>query len=478
MVKAVGLSLLISGTAMAAPMALSQKDVAELVLKQGVSSKEVTYRYEQSRFDLIKAESATDWKLLLESGYEKDNSVSLNSQVDATYDRYISKASVSKSFLTGTALTFELGRTSQKTGYVSTTIEPELTADIYTLTLEQALWGNLAPGDQALNPAAVRQAEYNYRSTLSLRANELEDVVLEALRQFWNAYVAQENFRQSLAARDRYEKLVAAVRRKTSLGYANPGELSQVQAEFEGQEQSVKKASLDYLKTLDTLLTTLSLPPGTEISFSIPKDLPPVPKLQGKPVEELRAVKSQELKVRAAEEGLKAADKRGQPSLNLVARAIGTGADDTAEGSYSELTGGAHPKYYAGVKFQYNFGSGLIDEDVRAKRAARSLEEVRLQRTRDEERDRAADVERKVGTTYSVAISARRQSEFRERAAQELNRTYTQGRTDIQNLTRALNDLFTSQVTMIRALGDYHIALNEWAAVRDELIPDRKEGEK
>jgi hypothetical protein len=35
-----------------------------------------------------------------------------------------------------------------------------------------------------------------------------------------------------------------------------------------------------------------------------------------------------------------------------------------------------------------------------------------------------------------------------------------------------MNAFFDSEVQYVRAVGDYSIALNEWAALRDELIPD------
>lgn len=56
----------------------------------------------------------------------------------------------------------------------------------------------------------------------------------------------------------------------------------------------------------------------------------------------------------------------------------------------------------------------------------------------------------------------------------ELNRSYTQGRTDIRNLIDAMNALNTTEVAHSRAVGDYFIALNEWAALRDELIKDKE----
>lgn len=451
---------------------LSQKDVAETILKQGPKAKEVTYRYEQSKLPLLQAQAVTNWNLNAESGHEVDKAESVNGGFnllgDFKFERYRTTVGLTKPMVTGTTLGVNYNRISQKADFTGTT-NPQLTLDSLGFTLEQTLWGNfLGVGTRA----SISKAEYEYEAALSLRANELEDLVLESLRAFWNAYVAQENFRESLASRERYEKLVAAVRRKTSLGYSNPGELSQVQAEYEGRVQAVKTASTDYLSNMDILVTLLGLPPGTEVNFVVPRELPPVPKLSEKAIEELRVVRSQELKLKAASKDLDATNTAAKPTLNLVGRYTTTGVDEQADGSFAEMTGNTNPTVYVGVRLQYNFGSGILDEGIRAKRAALALEEVKLTRTRNEEKDRSLAAERKVGATYAVAQSALRQRELRVKAVQELNRTYNQGRTDISVLIRALNDQFATEVEAMRALGNYQIALNEWAAIRDELIPD------
>lgn len=459
--------------ATAAPLRLSQKDVAEMALKQGPRAQEVTYKYAQARLPMLLARVPYDWRLSVESGYEVDKTESQSVIGDYRFDRYRTVASLSKSLLTGTILSFNLNRTSEKVERPVTDTKPsQQTYDLVGIGIEQNLLANsFGYGDRA----AVNKAEYDYQATMTIRANELQDVVLDVIRQFWNTYVAQENFREALASRDRYEKLVGAVRRKTSVGYSSPGELSQVQAEYETRLQTVKTASIDYLRNLDILLTSLSLSPGTEIEFDIPKTIPPVPKLSEKAIDELRIIRSQKLRIKAAEENVSVAKSKDAPTLNLVGNLNSSGVDETSEGSYSELSAGTHPKYYAGLKFQYTFGSGALREDVSAKKAALALEEVVLKRTLNEQRDKSLLSERNVSSTYAVALSAQKQKDLREKAVQELTRSYNQGRTDISILIEAMNKLFASEVQSIRALGDYQIALNEWAATRDELIPEEKE---
>lgn len=454
---------------------LNQKTVAELVLKQSPQTAEVNLKYQQYRLDPVKALSAYDWKLLVESGFEYDKSASLLTSTTsnkAKYERYRTTASLTKPFTTGTTLGLELSRLSQKVEFESLPTSPppgEQTLDMAGFTFEQSLLGNFFGTADRGN---VNAAELTFQANTVARANELEDVVLSAIRQFWTAYVAQENFKESVNSRERYQKLVDAVKRKTSLGYSNPGDLPQIQAEFETRVQKVKTASTDYLKSMENLTTILGLDPGTEIKFEVPKEIPPVPKLPAKNVENLRSIRSQKLKVEAAQESLDAAESLSYPTLNFVGKMYTSGADETASGSYSELTGGSRPKYYAGLKLQYNFGSDIQNETIINKKLTKDLEDTRLRRQLSESSDLEAQAQRKVDATYAIVLSAEKQKGFREKASQELNRSYTQGRTDISVLITAMNNFFDSEVQYSQAVGNYAVALNEWAAVRDELIPD------
>ncbi|MFP5520480.1 MAG: TolC family protein [Bdellovibrionia bacterium] len=454
-----------------AKLSLSQKDIAELVLKQGLKAKEVDLKYQQLRFSTAQELTKYDWKLNVETGFEYDKSATFSTN-DTKYERLRTLLGVNKSFITGTNLGLEFSRLSQKfdQGSLQFSQTPaSATLDSVGLTLQQSILGNFLGATDRAQLAAV---ELNFQANSLLRADELQDAVLEGIRLFWNSYVAQENFRETMASRDRYKKLVDTVRRKSGYGYTSPGELTQVQAELEVREQAVKKASIDYLANLENLQLFLDLPRGTEIEFVIPQQIPPLPSLAQKDISQVRELRSQQLKVEAAQAAYDAAQNKSYPQVNLVGRIYATGADETVEGSLPKALSGSNPKYYAGVQLTYNFGSDFQTEDIINKKSVYELEKTRLYRQKLEVSDREAQAQRKVAASFAIAESAKKQKEFRDKTVTELQRSYNQGRTDIRNLIEALNSYFNAEVQLTRALGDYQIALNEWAAIRDELIPD------
>ncbi len=461
---------------------LSQKAVAETVLKQGYKTEEVNLAFLQQRFELAKVVLGYDWSVSAETGYlvDKTEQFSPRTIIGSTYKSWQTKAQVIKPIATtGTIFQLDYLRLSQNASYssLSSTFPPiptgpnALTQDLFTFTIEQKLLNNsFGQADRA----KLRAAEETFKAAEVGRTDSLQTVVLDTIRAYWDAYVAKQTFEEALSSRDRYKTLVGQIKRKTSLGYANPGELSQVQAEYEGQEQNVKKASTDYLAKEETLVTLLKLEPDTEIDFDVQEAVPPVPKLAAVNIERLRALRAQNLRADSARNQLRVANSIAYPEVNLVGQLFSSGYDETSSGSLSSATSGAHPKYYVGAKFVYKFGSNYQNEDILNKKSTVELEQTKMARQRLEQADALSQSERKVQANFAIAQSAILQNQFRIKAVQELTRTYGQGRTDIKLLIDAINNQFTTEVQMSRAIGDYQIALNEWAAARDELIPDAK----
>lgn len=474
---------LIAASAWAAPskIRLSPKDVAELVLKQGPATDQVNNSYLTTRFAPAESLLPYDWKATFESGYENDQLESIDraNLLGTTYKSYVTTLALEKAFTTGSKFMVNYSQRSRDAEYsvmappaedgAGTNQIPKAGEGLLGVTLEQSLLKNaFGRADRA----TVRAAQKTFAAAGVQRLDNLENVVLSALSQFWNTYVAEETFREAIASRERFKNLVAQVRRKNSVGYANPGELAQAQADYEAQEQSVKTASITYLASMDVLLTNLNLPAGSEIEFVVAQNVPPVPKLPKVNVEELRSIRNGKLELEAAQDSLTAAQSKRYPEVALVGRYYTSGYDENVDGAFSRLSSTKHPKYYIGGKLSYNFGSDYQSEDILNKKAQRDLKQTALALQTANSLNALVQEERNVESSYAILQSAFRQKEYREKAVQELTRTYSQGRTDVKVLIDAINNQFDTKVKLARALGDYQIALNKWAASRDELIPD------
>lgn len=459
------------------PLVLTQKDVTQLVIEKSLKAKETDFKYEQMRLAPFQKLSLYDWTFSLDSGYEKDKNEGPSHPNTLTNQTYKSNFKIKKSLLTGTLLNFEYSRNSLYGNDINLTTPKvtQYTYDLMGFSIEQNLWRN-SFGVQ--DRSDVKAAEFTYQANTLMRASELQDLVLESLRLYWNTYVAQENFNEAIAARDRYLRFVNELKRKTSYGYSNSYELFQVQAELESREQQIKSNSLEYIKNLENLIQLLSLPSERPIQFAKIDSVPNMPELKRKDFSTLRSIHSQFIKVKAAEETLTSSQSMSHPVLSLNSSFYQSGYGERSATAESDLLSGSYPKLYVGLKFVFQFGSDASTQDILNKKSALGQEQSRYQRMTEELGNQIKNAERKIQTSYYAVESVKKQMEFREKALNQLQKSFNLGRVDINLLIDAMNKFFSAKVQHTRAVGDYFITLNEWAALNDELVVNIESGEK
>lgn len=453
---------------------MSQADVTRLALTQSDRAEEANLTAELPRKELAEAHLPIEWTLTAETGQEINQGIGLTSTTNAKDTSWKTAVSLKKLWITGTTTTLSWTRNSLQSEFkagATVTTPSQATSDIFGLSLEQSLLKN-AFGRSTR--AFIEAREKVLASERTRRGFNLQNVVLEALRKFWAAYVAQENLKQSVQARDAYQKLVETVRRKSGYGYSGVGELSQAQAEYETRVQNLKNGAVTYVKAIDDLLAYLSMAPNADIQFIIENEVPPPPTLKALEYEKLREYRAQVEKKESTEAFRRAASSNNNIDLSLVGQIYGNGYDQNAANSLGSATSGANPKYYVGVKVNHTFGNSALSDLQLHSEFVDRIEDIKLNRMKTEIAVRMDAQEKKVQAAYAVVMSAKEQRSFRAKAERELQASYRQGRTGIRDLISAMNEAMNSDVSYSRSVGDYQTALAEWAALRDELIPEGK----
>jgi outer membrane protein TolC len=455
---------------------LSPREAAEVALKQSKEAKILDLNVRGLNYPTSLAKSALDWGVSLESYYEMSRFQNFQGTANPRDETIYSKMSLGKMFSSGTKFSFEGTRTSVQSLLASSgtaslfNSQPQQTMDVVGIVFEQNLWKNFFGKSTS---GTILAAELTEKAGLVIRDNQKQDIVLEALRKFWTAFVSKQSFQDQVEARDRYEKLVNIVGRKNKLGQASPGEYAQVQAELELRRQAVKRESAQYLLNLDLLRNYLEISSDEEINFLVSEEIPELPEPEKIPMEELRPLRSQRLKVEAAEANLTAVEYGNKPEFNLVAKSYVMGIGNSGPDSIQDLLTGDRPKYYVGIKLSSTFGSETQEAAVAYAKIQRDLAQMNFLKSSMEQREKLSTVARTAQSTYSIAKSAERYKELRKLASVEIQKAYNQGRADIRSLIEALNQYFGAEVQYSQSVGNYQIALNEWAAARDELIPSK-----
>ena len=460
-------------------VALSPQDVVDLALKQApaVQQAELTAQVEEGAAE--KSFGAYDliWKLNPTYTYsEAQNLTGTSNPVDKTLSV---DTSLAKAFSTGTMLALEFNRISQESElstFTSNLRRPTAASDVLALSIRQALWRNiLGVGDRA----SVSRADATIEIARMNRQELLEAAILDSLSVYWNAYVAETQLRENSAARQKYEELVKAVRRKAGFNLSSPGELPRLEAEFEAADSRVKLSSKDFLAALDKLRTNLQLGKDEAITFKASateaKDIPDFPKLKTVDIESLRPMVIAKLNMENAERDRTIAMQSARPKLDLVGRVASTGVDSQSDGAFSKMTSGTSPTYVVGVELEVPLDSSLF-RGTRAEASARyRIAEIDYKLAKDKLRDSLADAERGAQALRENALSSIEIVAKRARVVREFEASYRQGRTPLVELIRAFNELFDAQLNRARSVGNYMIALNQWAAIRDELVKGEKQ---
>jgi outer membrane protein TolC len=444
--------------------------VVDRVLKEGTSARSAELQSQLANFNLESALGTYDIQWTAQTGYEQNEAQNISATANPMDRTFTFGTVLSKKLATGTTVSLgfdHLYQESTLSAYASTTRKPTVGSDVLTLTIRQALLSNAFGRADRLQ---VEVAEANVSSAKESLRENLEGVILNGLTLFWNAYVAQEQFKQNLAAREKYDQLVKNVRRKAGFNLSTPGELPRLEAELNNTEARVKTSSAAYLSAVDGLLTAMKWPSHEQVDFEVPAGLPPVPQLKERSIDDLRLVKVATVNVQSAERNLSSIRNQGLPKLDLVARGKTTGVDEERDRALAEMTGGRYPTYYVGIEFSTALDSSLRRGLEGAANVQLESARVALSSQRDILRDQIRSLERSVVADHENAKMASDTVEFREKVVRELEVSYRQGRQPLVELIRAYNDLFSAQLDRARAIGQYHISLNQLAAARDELI--------
>jgi outer membrane protein TolC len=164
-----------------------------------------------------------------------------------------------------------------------------------------------------------------------------------------------------------------------------------------------------------------------------------------------------------------------RPKLDLIGRVASTGVDSQSDGAFSKMTSGTNPTYVLGVELEVPLDSSLF-RGTRAEASARyRIAEIDYKLAKDKLRDSLIDAERGAQALRDNALSSIEIVAKRSRVVREFEASYRQGRTPLVELIRAFNELFDAQLNRARSVGNYMIALNQWAAIRDELVKGEKQ---
>jgi len=380
-----------------------------------------------------------------------------------------------KKFRTGSTLNVDYLRNQRKSVFGSTTFlatSSQAYLDQIQFSVKQELSGNFfGIVDRAL--LSAEQARYEAAS-LEYEEN-IEKIALESLDLFWKAYIAKESLKESLDARTTLERLVKTIEKKRRFGFADLGDLSRSKAELKIQNQNVKKNSQAYLSSIDLVFEAMHQDVPDEISFEVSSELPPPPEEKfPETVDGLRRIQISREALDAASIERDAAQFSSLPEVALKGSATYVGVEEDPGSSVSEMLGWTKPIYVVGLELKF----ALDSDTIRAGRVAREIgydeSLAQYSKTRKHLVNEIQNNYRNVTSTYQIALEALEVVSLREKVVKSQEQSYRQGRIDLSVLIQDYNSYFHANTQRATAFGNYHIALNQYAATVDQLRTVKK----
>lgn len=452
--------------------ALKPQEVVDAVLSKSLNAENISLDAQMDYVLMEKALGQFDFTIKGTGGYEykeAETFTGLSNPIDKTLTGDLA---LEKKTSLGAKLKFGYLHQSQSS-VLNPIIEaggtrpPDLTLDSAYLEWRQNLWSNAFGLSDRLDLNVARK---KFKSSDMNKQESTEELVLASLREFWATYVAQTKLKDAITARQMYKNLIGVVQKRGRFGLDKGGEYAQVMADYTAADNAVKTASYEYILRVKELEKLMQETFPEDMDFQVPDLVPPLPRYTPVKLDDLRPMKLAQMNMENAAASNRAVNWRYEPTLDLVARSTSTGVDQRAGRAYSELVAGTKPTYYVGLEF-----STAIDSSTQ--RAAEAEARVNFARESNRARDARQNVEkqmslleRRLEQTFANANGAIDVEKFRQRTVREQEVEYRQGRLPLRDLLQTYRIFFDSQTQRVQAIGDYHVALNEMAAARDELV--------
>lgn len=455
----------------ATPIKLSPQNVVDLAMTQGWKAAEQHLISHRADLALAQSRGVYDWTLIANSGYKIDRSEDLSGTKNPEDKIFNFSTQLAKKFSTGTTATATYDHLAQNstlsTFGSSLNRTPTQYRDVFGFRLKQELLRNsFGVNDRRAEEVARKGVEI---SDLD-RKEKLEDVVLDEIKLYWGTYISKELLQSAIKARDKYQKLVESVKRKSGLGIAQVGELARVQAEFEGLDQKVIDLSAKYLAQVNQLLKELQIESKEDVVFDVPSLIPEVGAEKEFDVATSRKIMIANLNIQKNEVSRDLANLDGMPEVNLIGEINQTGIDQRADRATAEMSGGDYPTYFVGVEFRTYLGSeAKTGAYINAKNEI-LIAENQLKQSRDKISVDQKNAWQNVFAKKGICEKAQQTFKLRSQVVTEQERGYSRGRVTLSELILSFNNMFDAESAKVKAIGDFHIALNELAALRDELV--------
>ncbi|MYE07729.1 MAG: TolC family protein [Oligoflexia bacterium] len=454
-------------------LTLSQDIVVIKVLENSLEYRKIQASETKPLQNLAGVEAFLDWQFFVNADCVSQERNTLNIFENPFQEKCQILAGIGKSFLTGTHLKLQYSHIQQEREFTSAfkkiNNSPNITfTQQLGLTVEQDLMRNIFGYEDRirLNIASTQAEAYK----LKLK-EDTEDLILKAIRQFWLTYINHLSLKLKTSKKKDYAELAKITREKSKYGYIKPGELSQIQAEWERAKTEVILQKTSYEDELKKLLNLLNIKHTNTLRFTIHRQPSPPPVFDKNLSQTPRKVLLMQKNLMVGKQKLKLQQSSVWPALKLFGSYGVGGYEKDFPTSFEGLRKRRNQNYSIGLKLSYPLPSTY----ARANRVEFSEDAVEVGKweveiTKKEFERLIESTKENLHALYLVLKTSEKIHKLRARSYKEIRKAFLQGRLNVFQLISAKELTLLSEMEKVRLKSQYYQALAHAQAVRDQLI--------
>ena len=451
---------------------LSPKQVAQKVLNHSLRYQKVQAEEQASPKQQVEVMAFLDWQFFAQTHFNSQTQTPLQFFETSLEDKNQTITGIEKQFLTGTRF---------KGQYFFTHLEKDFTPEFkkissapsstfkqgIKLEIEQDLWRNIFGYEDKIK-IQIATAKTKALKIKLLEAKE--DLILQALNQFWIAYISQVDLKLTKTKAQDYKTLFYLTKKKQALGYIKPGELTQIQAEWERAKQQMRWQKTDYENKTAKLLELINH--QGLVKLTPPIEIPPPSTHKTPWPQNPRAVMLRQQQLFIQEQELARQKSTTWPSLKLFGSYSISGYDTDLSSSFEGLKERRNQNHSVGVKFLYPFSSSSVrkkrihfhEQALEASRHSLAISQKEFMLLQEQS-------QKNIITLYQNFKSTKKILKLRTQSYKAIRKAFLQGRLSVFDLIKAreLSLLAEQEKNITKA--KYYQALDYKKAEQDQLIP-------
>ena len=446
----------------------SMHSFVEAVLANSLEHKKIQASETAELMPLLEAKVLLDWQFSTDfsKSYEEPFDLGLSEQNTSQFSSHLQKP-----FLTGTQLKLEYlytGMDKFSSPSAATPLSDTATANLH-LKIEQDLVQNIFGIEDRANMALARHQVDLAQTRLM---EEREDLIIQAINQFWQTYISQLSLKLKRLTKKDYESLVKITRSKKNYSYTRPGELNQILAELETARREALLQKTKHEDNLQQLFNLLNQKQYKTIQLKTPSSLPAQPPALSKALKQTpRTVQLLQKRFAIQQEQSKIFKSKTWPTVKLFASYGLGGQAINRNDAFKNLLDQKNQQYSYGVKLHYLIPSSRIHSKRTAIREqALEASRLELEITKKDFNRLMQFTENDLKSLYQAVKSSEKIYKLRNLSYKQIRKAYLQGRLDVFQLIQAKNNAQSSEIEHVTLLSKYHQSLAYAYALRDELL--------